>query len=91
MDELAAKAMSWALRTNALRVYPVITNEMYTIKSTLGKSKTKINKSMHMVKLCIETGNAKHMGSELYRQDESMTNKINEIYIYYYNKAHARD
>ena len=91
MDELATKAMSWALRTNALKVYPIVTNEIYTIRTTLGKSKTKVNKSMNMVKLCIEIGNAKHMGTELYQQDESMTNKINEIYIHYYNKAHARD
>jgi len=85
MDELATKAMSWALRTKSLRVYPVPTKEMYTTK--VGRSTRTIPK----VQLCIEMGNAKHMGKEIYQQDEAMTDKINQIYIHYYNKAHERN
>lgn len=91
MDDQAARAMSWALKGNHLRVYPVITKEIYTIKAFVGKSKTKRDKAMNMVRLCIEIGNAKHMGDQMYQQGEEMSNKIDEIYIHYYNKAHARN
>lgn len=86
-EQLAMKAMSWALKGNHLKVYPIIDKETYTIGGTVGKSKTKRQVLKHMVRLVIEIGNAQHVGDQLYRQDEEMTNKMNEIYIHYYLKA----
>jgi len=71
--------MSWALKGNHLRVYPVPTKENYTHK--VGKKTVNLS----YVKLVLEIGNSKHEGKELYKQHE-MTEKICEIYKYYYDK-----
>ena len=52
--------MSWALKGNHLRVYPVPTKSMYTHK--VGKKTVNLS----YVKLVLEIGNAKHEGKELY-------------------------
>ena len=71
--------MAWALQGNHLRVYPVTTKNMYTHK--VGKKKHNLS----YVKLVLEIGNARHEGTELYKQHE-MTEKICEIYKHYYDK-----
>ena len=81
MTELGRKAMSWALNTDSLLVYPVTSNETYKTKSRRNKSIT-----CRTCRLVIRIGNAEHKGKEQYRQDMEMTNKIEEIYIHYYNK-----
>ena len=76
-----AAAMSWALGGNHLKVYPVLqTSEAYQTKNAKGKKVT-----LHKIKLCIEIGNGKHMGTELYKQDEYHT-KVFEIYNHYYKQ-----
>ena len=76
-----AKAMSWALKGNHLKVYPVPqTKEAYQTKTPQGK-KT----SLFKVKLIIEIGNAKHIGKDLYKQNEYQT-KVFEIYNHYYKQ-----
>jgi len=74
--------MSWALRTHSVIVYPIIDRETYKAKSRCGKYTNTINK----VRLVVRVGNAEHKGTNLYRQDMEMTNKIQEIYEHYYNK-----
>ena len=73
------EAMSWALKGNHLRVYPVTTKSMYTHK--VGKS----TRNLAYVRLILEIGNAKHEGTEQYKQHE-MSEKVCEIYLHYYNK-----
>jgi hypothetical protein len=79
MDKECAKAMSWALKGNHLKVYPVL----YKKESYKPKGKKKV--TLYKVKLVIEIGNAKHLGKEVYRQDD-VTNKICEIYTHYYKQ-----
>ena len=75
------KAMSWALRTHALTVYPVLSNETYKTKNRLNKTITK-----YKCRLIVRIGNSEHKGKEQYKQDSEMTDKIYEIYLHYYNK-----
>ena len=75
------KAMSWALRTNALTVYPVVSNQTYKTKNRLNKTITK-----YKCRLVVRIGNAEHKGKEQYKQGQEMTDKIYEIYLHYYNK-----
>lgn len=72
-------AMSWALKGNHLRVYPVTTKNNYTHK--VGKKTVNLS----YVKLVLEIGNAKHEGKEEYKQHE-MHEKVCEIYKHYYDK-----
>jgi len=75
-------AMSWALNGNHLKVYPVRTKDHYNVMvNTEGKAR---KTSKCYVKLCIEIGNAKHIGKEQYKQELEMTKKITEIYKHYY-------
>tara|TARA_R110002074_G_scaffold27963_2_gene80744 strand:+ start:339 stop:602 length:264 start_codon:yes stop_codon:yes gene_type:complete len=77
-------AMSWALNGNHLKVYPVRTKEFYNVMVTaIGKPR---KTSKCYVKLCIEIGNGKHIGKELYKQELEMTTKIIEIYTHYYKQ-----
>ena len=71
--------MSWALKGNHLRVYPVLTKNMYTHK--VGKKTS----NLAYVRLVLEIGNAKHEGTEQYKQ-HLMHEKICEIYKHYYDK-----
>ena len=75
------KAMLWALNGNHLRVYPVPVDENYKTKNKLNKSVT-INK----VKLVIEHGNSTIEGKLLYKQDREMTEAIQKLYVYYYER-----
>ena len=75
------KAMLWALNGNHLRVYPVPVDENYKTKNKLNKSDT-INK----VKLVIEHGNSTIEGKLLYKQDREMTEAIQKLYVYYYER-----
>jgi len=81
MTELGQKAMSWALRTDSLLVYPEPSNETYKTTNRRNKAIT-----VRKCRLVIRIGNAEHKGKEQYRQGSEMTNKIEEIYIHYYNK-----
>jgi len=81
MTELGRKAMSWALKTDSLMVYPIIGTETYKTK----------NKRLNTItrwkcRLVVRIGNSEHKGKEQYRQDNEMSKKIEEIYIHYYNK-----
>ena len=71
--------MSWALKGNHLRVYPVLTKNMYTHK--VGKKTS----NLAYVRLVLEIGNAKHEGTEQYKQ-HLMHEKVCEIYKHYYDK-----
>lgn len=84
---LVNKAKSWAFTTGALRVYPQCVLETYTHSYTTkdGKKRTK---QKHYVQLVVETGNSRHVGKHQYEQEKQMTDKINEIYVHYYLKAH---
>ena len=73
------ECMAWALQGNHQRVYPVPTKSMYTHK--VGKKTVNLS----YVKLVLEIGNARHEGTEEYKQ-HLMTEKICEIYKHYYNK-----
>ncbi len=71
--------MAWALQGNHLRVYPIVTKNMYTHK--VGKK----TRNLAYVRLVLEIGNAKHEGTEQYKQHE-MHEKVCEIYKHYYDK-----
>ena len=75
-------SMSWALAGEHLKVYPVRTKEFYKVNVNTNGKIRKVSKCY--VKLCIEIGNGKHVGKELYEQEAQMTNKITEIYNHYY-------
>ena len=57
------KAMSWALRTHALTVYPVLSNETYKTKNRLNKTITK-----YKCRLVVRIGNSEHKGKEQYKR-----------------------
>lgn len=81
MDKEGMIAMSWALKGNHLKIYPVLQmNDVYRQKNSRGNVT-----NLHKVKLCIEIGNAKHMGTEIYKQN-GISKKIEEIYKYYYKQ-----
>ena len=42
--------------------------------------------TLNKVKLQIEIGNGLHLGTGEYKQDKEMSDKIEEIYLYYYNQ-----
>jgi hypothetical protein len=75
------KAMSWALKGNHLRVYPVPVDVTYKTKNKLNKSVT-----VRKVKLVIEHGNSTIEGKLLYKQDREMTEAIQKLYVYYYER-----
>tara|TARA_R110000822_G_scaffold96930_4_gene220363 strand:- start:75 stop:335 length:261 start_codon:yes stop_codon:yes gene_type:complete len=77
------KAKSWAINGKHVIVYPTcIANEYHKYKNSIGKT-IKLN----TVRITIEIGNAKHNGKETYKQNsQALTDKINEIYMHYYNK-----
>lgn len=81
MHEEGRKAMSWALRTHSVLVYPVLGNETYKTKNNLNKSITK-----YKCRLVVRIGNSEHKGKGQYKQEKEMTDKIYEIYLHYYNK-----
>jgi hypothetical protein len=85
MTNKAMEAMSWALAGSHLRVYPVVQKNTYNANKSVTGGKPR-SVQVNYVKLCIEIGNAKHIGKEIYKQDESMTNKIMEIYCHYYDQ-----
>lgn len=75
------KAMAWALNGEHLKVTPIVqTNSAYKAKIK-GKTVT-----LNKVKLQIEIGNGLHLGTGEYKQDKEMSDKIEEIYLYYYNQ-----
>ena len=89
-NTLVNKAKAWAFNTGALRVYPqcVLDSYAYTYVTKDGKKRTK---RKHYVQLVIETGNSRHVGKHHYEQEQQMTEKINEIYVHYYLKAHPNE
>jgi len=87
-DKLYRVAMSWALNGNHLKVYAEpIHNDTYGApkKNSAGKV-TSGTKQVHHVKLCIDFNGSKHTGKMIYKQDESLYNAVNDIYVHYYNK-----
>ena len=76
--------MSWALKGNHLKVYPVLTKSFYTHK--VGKKTS----TLPYVRLVLEIGNAKHEGKEQYKQ-HLMHEKVCEIYKHYYDKRTIKD
>ena len=75
------KAMAWALNGEHLKVTPIVqANSAYKAKIK-GKTVT-----LNKVKLQIEIGNGLHLGTGEYKQDKEMSDKIEEIYLYYYNQ-----
>ncbi len=86
---IVLKARSWAMNGSHLRVFPQLTTSTYSYKSSVdGKPKTK---TLNHVNLVIETGNARHVGTQEYKQDTEMTDGINKIYVHYYLKAHPNE
>ena len=80
-EELAQEARRWAFRNQYIRVYPVPINKTY--KDTYNGKKINFN----YVNLCIEIGNAKHIGKEVYKQNsKAIKEKTDEIYIHYYQR-----
>ena len=75
------KAMSWALNGEHLKVIPVV--QIGSAYKTKIKGKTV---TLNKVKLQIEIGNGLHLGTGEYKQDKEMSDKIEEIYLYYYNQ-----
>ena len=55
---------------NGITIYPIVINDTYFI----GKRK------MNYVKIEINVNGAKKIGNEKYKQDETLTNKVFELY-----------
>jgi hypothetical protein len=66
---LSLKAISKCLN-NGITIYPIVINETYFI------GKRKIN----YVKIEINNNGVKKLGKEKYKQDETLTNKVYELY-----------
>mgnify|MGYP001578675069 CR=1 FL=1 len=79
-------AKSWAFNEKELKVYPEVVRETYKTTNSKGKKVT-----LNKVKLIVQIGNSKHVGTQVYRQDAEMVNKVNEIYIHYYNQRTNKD
>lgn len=73
-------AKSWCFR-NHIKVVPVLAETSYQIRGPRGK---KINK--RHVRLVIDLNDAQHVGKEVYTQEQEMTDKMNEIYLHYYDR-----
>jgi hypothetical protein len=84
------KAKSWAFSTGALRVYPQCVIDTYTYSYTNKEGKRRV-KQKHYVQLVIEMGNSRHVGKHQYEQEQQMTDKVSEIYVHYYLKAHPNE
>ena len=81
MTEEGMKARQWAFAGNHLKAYPVVLNETY--KGMWGAKKINFN----YVAIEIEIGNARHRGSEKYKQNsEALAQKLDEIYLHYYRR-----
>lgn len=59
-----------------MKIYPVPIKEYYHI----GK------RQIAKCKIAIESANKVNIGTVIYKQDESLYDKINELYVYYSNK-----
>ena len=85
-EDLERRAMSWALKSESVKVYPVLSNETYEVRMSKGGGKPKKH-TFRKVNLVVQIGNGHHKGKFAYTQDEQMTEKINEIYLHYYLKS----
>jgi len=77
--------MAWALRTEALKVYPVPTQGSHTAQMKVDGKTKKV--TLPNMKLVIEIGNAKHLGKEVYKQNKEMYDKIESIYLHYWSQS----
>jgi len=74
-------AKSWAFNEKELKVYPETVKETYKTTDARGRKIT-----LNKVKLIVQIGNSKHVGTQSYKQGLEMTDKANEIYVHYYNQ-----
>jgi len=76
---------SWALRTKSLKVYPIPAGGNHTLRiSNNGKVK---NVSLPNMKLIVEIGNGKHIGKTIYKQNNELYDKMEEMYLHYWYKS----
>ena len=85
-QELIDKAKSWCLNTEEVIVYPIPSTSSYGYTKIVNGKRKKISKAK--VNIAIRVGNSIHVGKHLYEQEEQLTDKVNEIYVHYYLKAH---
>lgn len=74
------KAKSWCFK-NHIKVVPVLAETSYQIRGARNK---KID--LRHVRIVIDLNDAQHVGKEVYRQDQELTDKCNEIYLHYYER-----
>lgn len=79
----ATRARLWAHKTQSVIIYPVIEKTAPTYSYRRGNRKVVLQKA----KIAIRVGNGVTLGKGYYEQNEELTDKINELYIYYYERA----
>ena len=82
----AIRARLWAFKTESVIIYPLVIKDAPTYSYTVGNKKVVLQKA----KIVIKVGNGETVGESFYKQDSELENKINELYIYYYDRANPQ-
>ena len=77
------KAAKWCW-DNDIYVVPRATNQVYAVKKRVGNKIKQINQQY--AKIAIKAGGREKLGEHVYKQDEEMNRKIDELYVYYYER-----
>lgn len=82
----ATRARLWAFKTESVTIYPLIELDAPKYAYKRGNKKVVLQK----VKVAIKVGNGITVGEKFYQQDAELENIINQLYIYYYDRANPQ-
>lgn len=77
------KAAKWCW-DNDIYVVPRAINQVYAVKKRVGNRVKQVNQQY--AKIAIKAGGREKLGEQVYKQDEEMNKKIDELYVYYYER-----
>lgn len=87
MRNEAITARLWALKDDKVIIYPVVVPGAPTYSYKTGNRKVVLQK----VKVAIKIGNSETIGEKFFKQDTELEEIINQLYIYYYERAHSHE
>lgn len=82
----AIRARLWAFKTESVIIYPIVVLGAPTYSYNKGNKKVVLQK----VKVAIQVGNGVTVGEKFYQQDTELEYIINQLYIYYYDRANPQ-
>jgi inosine-uridine nucleoside N-ribohydrolase len=82
----AIRARLWAFKTESVIIYPLVIWDAPTYSYAIGNRKVVLQKA----NIVIKVGNGETIGKSFYKQNSELENKINELYIYYYDRANPQ-